>query len=74
MELALVFIVVAVVWLTFRKWIAREQYRIATQMLGQNSDGDERRVKAVEHAGILFSVLLLLAGVALVILHTMVGR
>jgi hypothetical protein len=75
MELAVVFIAIAAVWLTFRKWIAREQYRIIGPMLGSDSgDNDERRVKALEQAGTLFCILLLLAGVSLIFLHVAAGR
>lgn len=74
MELAVAFIMIGAVWLIFRKWIARRQYRVVTQMLGRSPDYDERRVKAFEQAGTLFSVLLLLAGLALVVLHLVFRR
>lgn len=74
MELVIVFILIGTVWLTFRKWIARQQYRIATQMLGHKSNDDEQRVKTLEQVGTLFCVLLLLAGVAIATLHLVVRR
>jgi len=74
MELAIAFVVIGAVWLTFRKWIARQQYRIAAQMLGGKPDDDERRVEGLEQVGALFCILLLLAGVSLATLHLVAGR
>lgn len=74
MQLAVAFILIGTLWLTFRKWIARQQYRIGTQMLGHKSNDDERGVKALEQVGTLFCVLLLLAGVAIATLHLVFRR
>lgn len=67
--MAVAFIVIGTVWLIFRKWIARQQYRIIMQMLGRNQQIDEGRIGAFETIGILFSVLLLLAGGTILILN-----
>jgi hypothetical protein len=74
MGLATVFMVIGAVWLTFRKWIARRQYSIATQMLGRKPNDDERCVKALEQLGTAFCVLLLLAGLALATLQLVFRR
>ena len=74
MELAVVFIVVGAVWLTFRKWIARKQYRIVTGMLGGRANDDEGRVKAFQQLGTLFCFLLILAGIVIASLHLVTGR
>lgn len=74
MELGIVLIVVGAVWLTFRKWIARQQYRIVTEMFGGKTHVDERRVRALELVGVLFCTLLILAGVAIATLHLVAGR
>jgi hypothetical protein len=74
MELAIAFIVIGAVWLTFRKWIARQQYRIATEMLGGKPNDDEGRVKALEQVGTMFCILLLFVGIAIAIFHMVTGR
>ena len=74
MELAVLFIVVGAVWLTVRKWIARQQNRIVTEMLGGRPNDDEGRVKAFQQLGTLFCSLLILAGVVITSLHLVTGR
>ena len=74
MLLAVVLIVVGAVWLTFRKWIARQQYRIVTGMLGGRANDDGGRVRAFQQLGTLFCFLLILAGVVIAILRLVTGR
>ena len=74
MELAIAFIVIGAVWVTLRKWIARQQYRIATEMLRGKPNDDEGRVKALEQAGTMFCILLLFVGIAIAIFHMVTGR
>lgn len=69
MGLGLVFVGVGVVWLIFRKWIAAQQYRIALEMLRRTREPNEDGVRAFEQAGSLFAVLLVVAGLALDLLH-----
>lgn len=69
MELGIVFIVVGIVWLTFRKWIAARQYQISLEMLHRKPVQDDDRIHALERIGTLFSGLLILAGGAQVVLH-----
>jgi hypothetical protein len=74
MKLAVLFIVIGTVWLAFRKWIARQQYRIVSEMLGGTSHDDEFRVKAFQQVGTMFCFLLILGGVAIAVLHLVTGR
>lgn len=74
MELAVLFIVVGAVWLTVRKWIARQQNRIVTEMLGGRPSDDEGRVKAFQQLGTLLCSLLILVGVAIAVFHLVAPR
>ena len=74
MELAVVFVMIGAVWLIFRKWIARQQYRMVTEMFGGKASADERRVEVIELVGVLFCTLLILAGAAIATFHLVAGR
>jgi hypothetical protein len=69
MGLGIAFIVVGIVWLVFRKWIAARQYQISLEMLRRDRVQDDDRIRALERIGTMFSGLLILAGGALVVLH-----
>jgi hypothetical protein len=61
MEVAIVFAVVGLVWLIFRKGIARRQAQIMTDFTG-GGEVPESRVKGWEQMGLAFCILLLAAG------------
>ncbi|YCH09355.1 hypothetical protein ACTAQJ_07205 [Arthrobacter sp. alpha11c] len=83
MAFALVFMAIGLVWLPFRKQIARQQYAIASQMLGRRTHdvldesesrpGAEREVyeqvvRGFELFGVFFSSLLIVAGLLILVL------
>lgn len=80
MTLGLVFIAIGLVWLPFRKWIARRQYFISSEMLGRKmavfeSDSVEpdpelyeERVRGFEMLGVFFCSVLIVAGLLIVVL------
>ena len=80
MSLGFVFIAIGLVWLPFRKWIARRQYFISAQMLDRNraaseSDSvqadpelDEERIRGFEMLGVFFCSVLIVGGLLIVVL------
>lgn len=77
MTLGLIFIGVGLVWLLFRKWIARMQYGASLEMLGRKVDysnselhheADEERVRGVEMLGVFFCLVLIVSGLLIVVL------
>ncbi|BCW11508.1 hypothetical protein NtRootA4_25720 [Arthrobacter sp. NtRootA4] len=77
MSLGFVFIGIGLVWLAFRKWIARRQYFISSEMLGRKmaaSDAAEdpelyeERVRGFEMLGVFFCSVLIVGGLLIVVL------
>lgn len=80
MTLGLVFIGIGLVWLPFRKRIARRQYWASSQMFGRklpisqaetmeaNSELYEERVRGFEMLGVFFCAVLVVGGVLIVVL------
>ncbi|NQD86632.1 hypothetical protein HP499_02230 [Paenarthrobacter sp. CM16] len=80
MALGFVFIAIGLVWLPFRKWIARRQYSISSEMLGRKmaaSESDslaadpelyEERVRGFEMLGVFFCSVLIVGGLLIVVL------
>lgn len=83
MTLGLIFMGIGLVWLPFRKWIARLQYFAASQMLGRKSDdvfseskphneagtaSDEERIRGFEMLGAFFCSVLIVGGLLIVVL------
>jgi len=80
MTLGLVFIGIGLVWLPFRKWIARRQYFISSEMLGRKmaaSESDsieadpelyEERIRGFEMLGVFFCAVLIVGGLLIVVL------
>ncbi len=77
MTLGLVFIGVGLVWLVFRKWIARLQYGASLEMLGRKVDysnselhpeADEERVRGFGMLGVFFCSVLIIGGLLIVVL------
>ncbi|BCW13000.1 MULTISPECIES: hypothetical protein [Paenarthrobacter] len=66
MTLGLVFIIVGLVWVVFRKWIASRQLFITDQMLNRPDEPDAGRVSGFEQLGVFFSILLIISGVVIV--------
>ncbi len=60
MEVGIVFAAVGLVWLIFRKGIARRQAQIMADFTG-GGEAPESRVKGWEQMGLAFSILLLAA-------------
>ncbi|WP_454810584.1 hypothetical protein [Paenarthrobacter nitroguajacolicus] len=81
MTLGLIFMGIGLVWLPFRKWIARLQYIAASQMLGRKVDfseskphheagttTDEERIRGFEMLGVFFCSVLIVGGLLIVVL------
>lgn len=71
-ELGLVFILISIVWVIFRRDIAAYQYQIAMTMFNKlrpEQEQEQLQLKAVETLGIVFSVLLFVAGILLLTLN-----
>ncbi|GGJ17896.1 hypothetical protein [Paenarthrobacter histidinolovorans] len=80
MTLGLAFIAIGLVWLPFRKWIARRQYWISSQMFGRklpiydaesleaDSELHEERVRGLEMLGVFFCSVLIVGGLVIVLL------
>ncbi|WP_157731677.1 hypothetical protein [Arthrobacter sp. YN] len=83
MALGLVFIAIGVVWLMFRRPIARRQYWISSQMLGRKvgyeltdsesdvdagSEKEVQRIRGFEMLGVFFCAVLVLGGLLIVVL------
>ena len=81
MTLGLVFIGIGLVWLPFRKWIARRQRWITSQMLGRkgehaepephyeaDTEADEERVRGFVMIGVFFCSVLIVGGLLIVVL------
>lgn len=80
MSLGFVFMAIGLVWLPFRKWIARRQYFISSEMLGRKmtaSESDsveadpeleEERVRGFEMLGVFFSSVMIVGGLLIVVL------
>lgn len=74
MQLGIAFIVVGSVWCIFRKAIARHQFRIIRPLLRTGQAAPEQRTKAMERLGIMFALLLVLAGAIIAVLYLVSGR
>ncbi len=71
-ELGLIFLLVSMVWLLFRKNIARYQYQISMSMFGRHRPGPDQQQlqeRGMELAGIAFSILLFIGGIILLALN-----
>lgn len=80
MSLGFVFMAIGLVWLPFRKWIARRQYFISSGMLGRKmtvSESDsveadpelyEERVRGFEMLGVFFCSVMIVGGLLIVVL------
>jgi hypothetical protein len=81
MTLGIVFMGIGLVWLPFRKWIARRQYFISSQMPGRgsvfsksqsdldaNSELEEERVRGFEMLGVFVCSVLIVGGLLIVVL------
>ncbi|WP_458106902.1 hypothetical protein M1D51_13855 [Arthrobacter sp. R3-55] len=81
MALGLVFIAIGVVWLLFRRPIARRQHWITSQMIGRrgelseseppleaDTEADGERVRGFEMLGVFFCTVLILGGLLIVVL------
>jgi hypothetical protein len=69
MTTAVAFLLVGAIWLIFRRGIARQQHRIVMQMTGRSQQPNQGQIDAIQKIGVLFSVLLLLAGLIMLALH-----
>lgn len=71
-ELGLILILIPIIWVVFRKDIARYQYQIAMTMFGKlrpEQDQEQHQIRAMESFGIAFSVLLFITGIVLLTLN-----
>ena len=71
-ELGLILILISVIWVIFRKNIARYQYQIAMTMFGKlrpEQDQEQNQIRAIEFFGIAFTVLLFVTGILLLALN-----
>jgi uncharacterized membrane protein len=70
-ELGLILILISIIWVVFRKEIARYQYQIAMTMCGKlrpEQDQEQHQIRAMESVGIAFSFLLFITGILLLAL------
>ncbi|MGO4146960.1 hypothetical protein AB4Y77_17910 [Paenarthrobacter sp. YAF11_1] len=81
MTLGLVFIGIGLVWLLFRRPIARRQHWISSQMIGRRgehseseppheagAEADGERVRGFEMLGVFFCSVLIVGGLLIVVL------
>ena len=71
-ELGLILILISVIWVIFRKNIARYQYQIAMTMLGKlrpEQDQEQHQIRAIGFFGIAFTVLLFVTGILFLALN-----
>ena len=80
MSLGFVFMAIGLVWLPFRKGIARHQYKASIQMLGRKMAASEadsleadpelyaERVRGFEMLGVFFCSVMILGGLLIVVL------
>jgi hypothetical protein len=71
-ELGLILILIPIVWVVFRKDIARYQYQIAMMMFGKlrpEQVQEQHQIRAMESVGIAFSVLFFITGILLLTLN-----
>ncbi|NQD90431.1 hypothetical protein HP499_21850 [Paenarthrobacter sp. CM16] len=81
MALGLVFIGIGLVWLLFRRPIARRQHWITSQMIGRrgelseseppheaDTEAGEERVRGFEMLGVFFCAVMIVGGLLIVVL------
>lgn len=74
MVTAVAFVVIGLVWLTFRRWIASQQHRIIVQMTGRGQHADQAQIDALQKIGVAFAALLLVAGLSMLVLTLVFQR
>jgi hypothetical protein len=65
-ELGLILILISIIWVVFRRDIARYQFQIAMTMFGKlrpEQEQEQHQVRTMESVGIAFGVLLSITGI-----------